>query len=172
MHRVQVAPGASSVAGEVGRRSALRLALVAGAVAGADQLTKAWAVAVLDQGPIALVGDTVRLALVRNTGSAFNLFTGQATMLALVAVVLVVVIVRIARHEDDPWASWALALLLGGALGNLADRIFRAPGFLEGAVIDFVDLGPWPTFNLADSAITVGAILLVLAGWRERRARA
>ncbi len=59
----------------------------------------------------------------------------------------------------------ALGLILGGAFGNVADRVFRAPGFLEGAVVDFVDVGFWPVFNLADSAITCGCILLLLASW-------
>lgn len=139
---------------------------MAAAVAGLDQATKAWATRALDDGPVELAGDTVRLRLVRNSGSAFSLFTGWAPALAVVAVVLVVVLVRMGRRESDPWTALALALVLGGALGNLADRVFRDPGFLSGAVVDFVDLGWWPTFNVADSAITAGAIVLLIRGWR------
>lgn len=143
---------------------------MAGAVLVADQLSKAWAASALADGrTVEIVGDTVRFRLLRNSGSAFSLFTGYAPVLAVVAAVLVVVIFRMGRRETDPLASTALALVLGGALGNLGDRIFRAPGFLEGAVVDFVDVGRWPTFNVADSAITVGAAILVLTGWRLGR---
>ncbi len=143
---------------------------MAGAVLVADQLSKAWAASALADGTtVEIVGDTVRFRLLRNSGSAFSLFTGYAPVLAVVAAVLVVVIFRMGRRETDPLASTALALVLGGALGNLGDRIFRAPGFLEGAVVDFVDVGRWPTFNVADSAITIGAAILVLTGWRLGR---
>jgi len=81
------------------------------------------------------------------------------------------VLARIVRRSDDPWTVCALSLVLGGALGNLCDRVFRAPGFLRGEVVDFVRLGWFPTFNAADSAITIGAILLVLFGWRAPRER-
>ncbi len=60
-----------------------------------------------------------------------------------------------------------LSLVLGGALGNLSDRVFRDPGFLRGAVVDFVSVGAWPTFNVADSAITIGAVLIIWRGWRS-----
>jgi signal peptidase II len=75
----------------------------------------------------------------------------------------VVFLVRAARKTDGILAVVALALVLGGAVGNLTDRIVRSPGFLRGAVVDFVRIDTFPTFNVADSAITVGAILLV--GW-------
>ena len=83
-------------------------------------------------------------------------------------------LVRTVRRTRDTLLLVALSLVLGGAIGNLLDRVFRSPGFLRGAVIDFVHIGQWPTFNVADSAITIGAILVVV--WsvrttaRERRA--
>lgn len=160
MHRVQVAAGAPPVA------RTLRLAAVAAAVVGLDQATKAWAASALDDRSIEVLGDAVRFHLARNSGSAFSLFTGWAPALAIVALVLVVVLVRMGRRETDPWLLVALGLVLGGALGNLADRLFRAPGLLEGSVVDFIDIGAWPTFNLADVAITLGAVGLVLRGWR------
>lgn len=153
MHRLQVTAGATPVT---------RVLALAGLVAGLDQATKAWAVEALSDESISVVGDFVRLDLARNTGGAFSLFVGWAPILALIGMVLVVVLVRMGRTEQDRWLLAGLVLVLGGALGNLSDRIFRAPGFLEGAVVDFVDVGSWPTFNVADSAIVVGAVILIL----------
>jgi signal peptidase II len=140
--------------------------LVAGAVVLLDQLSKAWAVAALSDGPIRLAGDVLALRLTRNPGGAFSLLTGFTPVLALLAAVMTVVIVRTTRRTDDPLAAYSLALVLGGAVGNLIDRLVRDPGFLRGEVVDFIDLSFWPTFNLADSAITVGVLLVVIRGWR------
>ena len=145
------------------RRSAVLVVTIVVAVVLLDQLTKTWAVAALANGPVSIIGTDVQLALSRNTGGAFSLFQGLTPVLAVVAIVLVVFLVRAARKTDAVVAVVALALVLGGAIGNLGDRVFRAPGFLRGAVVDFVRVGSFPTFNVADSAITVGAILLV--GW-------
>jgi signal peptidase II len=97
-------------------------------------------------------------------------------LLAILAIVLSVVLVRAVRRTDDVVILIALSLVLGGALGNLFDRLARSPGFLEGAVVDFVRVGSFPTFNVADAAITVGAVLLVartlLTMWGERDDRA
>jgi signal peptidase II len=93
--------------------------------------------------------------------------TGMTWLLALIAIGVVVVIIRMApRLRSTPWAI-SLGLVLGGAIGNLIDRIFRAPGFLQGHVVDFVSVfGPnaeyFPVFNVADSAITIGGISLVI----------
>jgi signal peptidase II len=133
----------------------------------ADQLTKAWAVAALADGPIRLLGEAVQLRLTRNPGGAFSVLTGATPILALVAAVMAVVIVRTTRRTTDPWLALALGLVLGGALGNLVDRLVRHPGFLRGEVVDFIKLPYWPTFNLADSAITVGVVVVVLRGWRS-----
>ena len=145
------------------RRRALFVAAIVAAVVLLDQLTKTWAVASLADGPVSIIGTDVELALSRNTGGAFSLFQGMTPVLAVLAIVLVVFLVRAARQTDGIIAVVALALVLGGAIGNLADRIVRSPGFLRGAVVDFVRVDTFPTFNVADSAITVGAILLV--GW-------
>jgi signal peptidase II len=142
-----------------------RLVLVLGIVLGVallDQLTKTWAVAELDDGPISIIGNDVELHLSRNTGSAFSLFQGFTPLLAILAIVLAVVLVRAVRRTDDVVILVALSLVLGGAVGNLFDRVARSPGFLEGAVVDFVRVGSFPTFNVADAAITVGAVLLVV----------
>ena len=153
-----------------GRRRWFVGAIVVGVVA-LDQLTKVWAVSSLADGPIEILGSDVEFRLSRNTGGAFSLFRGFAPLLAVLAVVIAVVLVRAVRHAEDWLTLLALALVLGGALGNLTDRLARAPGFLRGAVVDFVRVGSFPTFNVADSAITVGAVLMV-AGllWPRRPA--
>lgn len=147
-----------------------RLAIVVvAAVVLLDQLTKAWVVAELSGHPLEIVGTDVELRLSRNTGSAFSLVTNAAPLLAAVAVVLSIALARAVRRTQDRWLLVALSLVLGGAIGNLGDRVFRAPGVLRGAVVDFVHVGLWPSFNVADSAITVGAVMLVVAAMRRPR---
>ena len=144
------------------------LAGLAAFVLVADVLTKVAAVAGLEgRPPVELLGGAVYLVLVRNPGAAFSLATGYTWVLSLVAVAVVVVIVRIARRLRSTGWAVALGLVLGGALGNLTDRIFRYPGPLRGRVVDVVSLfapdgSVWPVFNLADSCIVTGGVLLVL----------
>ena len=135
----------------------------------ADQLTKVWAVAALDDGPVSVLGP-VRLALTRNKAGAFGLGGAFVPVLAVGATVLVVVLVMRGDLVRRPLLAVAAGLVLGGAFGNLADRVFRAPGLLRGAVVDFVDLRWWPVFNFADSAITCGCLLLLWSGWRTSEA--
>jgi signal peptidase II len=146
--------------------------LVVGIVA-LDQLAKAWAMSRLVDGPISIVGTTIDLRLARNPGSAFSLFRNVTPLLAVVAVVVAVFLIRAVKTTNDRVMAVALGLVLAGAVGNLCDRLFRDPGFLRGHVVDFVHIGAWPTFNVADSAITIGAILLivrtVMMGDRETR---
>lgn len=143
-------------------------AALAVAVLAADVVTKTLAVAYLSGEPaVRLLGGSVYLVLFRNPGAAFSLATGMTWVLSLVALGVVVVILRAAsRLRSAGWAV-ALGLLLGGALGNLGDRLFRTPGPLRGYVVDFVSLfandgSVWPVFNIADASICVGAALLVL----------
>jgi signal peptidase II len=145
----------------------LSAAIVVGILA-VDQLTKAWAVNELADGPISIIGDDVELHLTYNSGGAFSLFRGFTPLLAVLAIVIAVVLVRSVRHTQDRWTLVALSLVLAGALGNLADRAFRPPSFLSGKVVDFVSVGSFPTFNVADSAITIGAILLVILAFIPR----
>jgi signal peptidase II len=128
-------------------------------------------VSALDDGPVSIIGADVELRLSRNSGAAFSLFQGFTPVLAVLAVVITVVLVRAVRRAEDRLSVVALALVLGGAAGNLIDRIARSPGFLEGAVIDFVKVGSFPTFNVADSAITIGALLLIGSLLLPERAR-
>ncbi len=144
------------------------LVLVIGVLA-LDQATKVWAVSALSHRTIAVIGHTVEFRLGRNTGSAFSLFQGFTPLLAVLALAVAFVLARAARRSEDLVTVCALSLVLGGSLGNLADRLFRSPGFLHGAVVDFIRIGWWPTFNVADSAITIGALMLALFGWRAPR---
>ena len=146
-------------------RSGLALAIVLGVVV-LDVLTKVWAVNELVDAPVAIIGDTVDLRLARNTGGAFSLFQAFTPLLAILAIVVAFLLVRAVRHADDTLMLVALSLVLGGSIGNLIDRLFRSPGFMRGAVVDFVHIGSWPTFNVADSAITIGAVLLVIWAFR------
>ena len=124
-----------------------------------DQLTKWWAVDRLDTGPIHVIW-TLDLALSRNTGSAFSLFQGDAAVLVVIAVILVSVLLVLVYRSPSFSRAAVFGLIIGGAVGNLSDRLFRAD---HGAVVDFVALHVWPTFNVADSCIVVGVIVLALA---------
>jgi signal peptidase II len=135
-----------------------------------DVATKATVVAVLStRPPIRLLGGLVYLVHARNPGAAFSLAEGETVLLSLVALAVVIAIARTARRlGSNAWAV-CLGLILGGALGNLADRIFRAPGPLRGEVVDWIDFRVWPVFNLADSALVVGVCLAILFEVQGRR---
>ena len=165
-------PGGSGVSPEEGateaaRRSPAGPLAVAAVVVAVDQLTKVWAVSALSDGPTRVVGSLLQFRLTRNPGGAFSLLTNLTPVLALLAVVMVVYIVRTTRRTADIVMAYSLALVLGGAVGNLVDRLVRSPGFLRGEVVDFIKVPHWPTFNLADSAITVGVILIAIRGWKS-----
>ncbi|GAA4806238.1 hypothetical protein GCM10023200_49770 [Actinomycetospora chlora] len=133
------------------------------AVVALDLVTKIVMVSWLRDGErVPLVGDLVSFTLIRNPGAAFSLATGMTWVLTLVALAVVIGIARFARRLRSRGWAVALGLVLGGALGNLVDRFFRGPGPLQGHVVDFVSVGWFPVFNVADSAITVGGVLLVL----------
>jgi signal peptidase II len=116
--------------------------------------------------PIRLLGGALLLAVSRNSGAAFSFAQGATVLFTAVAVAVIVVIVRTARQLGSTGWAVCLGLLLGGATGNLVDRIFRAPGPGRGAVVDFIDFRVWPVFNLADSAIVCGGLLAVLLTMR------
>jgi signal peptidase II len=159
-------------AGSAGPRRHRRLLLfaaVALAVVVLDVVSKAVVVAELPLGhqPVRVLGGVLYLQQTRNSGAAFSLGTSFTVILTVLAVAVVVLIVRVAtRLRSTGWAI-ALALILGGAVGNLIDRLFRAPGVGRGHVVDWLSLfAPdgryWPIFNLADSGIVCGAILAAL----------
>lgn len=138
------------------------LAAVAATLLCLDLTTKTLAVAHIEPGhPVEIIGDTVTLTLVRNPGAAFSIATGMTWILTLIALAVVAGVIRYASRLRSLWWAVGLGMVLGGALGNLVDRLFRAPGPLRGHVVDFVSVGWWPVFNVADSGIVCGAILLV-----------
>jgi signal peptidase II len=141
----------------------LRLLLsVAAVVLALDIVTKVLAVKLLPPGqPVSIIGDTVTWTLVRNSGAAFSMATGYTWALTLIATGVVVGIFWMGRRLVSPWWAVGLGMILGGATGNLVDRFFRAPGPLRGHVVDFLSVGWWPVFNVADPSVVGGAILLV-----------
>jgi signal peptidase II len=149
-----------------------RSLLVSTAVAAvaADQVTKAVALGTLDDGRTHPVIDGVlHWTVQRNPGAAFGIFRRAPVLFTVLAIVIVVAIVAAAPKVRDRLNAVALGLVLGGALGNLADRLFRPPGPFRGRVIDFIDLRVWPTFNVADAAVVIGAVLLAIASIRSDR---
>jgi len=146
-----------------------RLALaVAAAVVALDQLVKWWAVVALPGKPVVLVDGVLQLRLFFNSGSAFSLVDGFGSVIALIAIAAAGFIFVVALKVERRGETIALGLVLGGAIGNLADRAFRADGFLDGGVVDFIDFSFFPAFNLADSAITIGAILALWFAFLDR----
>jgi signal peptidase II len=142
----------------------LRLLLsVAAVVLTLDIVTKVLAVRLLPPGqPVSIIGDTVTWTLVRNSGAAFSMGTGYTWLLTLIATVVVGGIFWMGRRLVSPWWAVGLGMILGGATGNLVDRFFRSPGPLRGHVVDFLSVGWWPVFNVADPSVVGGAILLVV----------
>ena len=141
----------------------LRLLLVIAAlVLGLDVVTKVLAVKLLVPGqPVEIIGDTITWTLVRNSGAAFSMATGYTWVLTLIATGVVLGIIWMGRRLVSLWWAVGLGMILGGAVGNLMDRFFRSPGPLRGHVVDFLSVGWWPVFNVADSAVVCGAVLLV-----------
>ncbi len=150
------------------RRADLVGLTVVVAVVVIDQLTKNWALASFALTPRHVVW-TLQFVVTRNTGTAFSLLSGRGIgpAIALVAVVVVVIVIRTLRFVKGWPAAIGSGLVIGGALGNIADRVFRAhgAGFLQGAVVDWIDFQWWPVFNVADASITVGAVMLAVAAF-------
>jgi signal peptidase II len=136
--------------------SGSRYSLAAGAAAAVvalDQLTKAWAVSELDGGRVIDLVWTLRLRLTFNDGAAFSVGGGSGGLLALAGLVVVGVVYRSVLRWPGGLPPIALGLVLGGAIGNLVDRVVRS-----GDVVDFIDLQWWPLFNVADMGISCGAV--------------
>jgi signal peptidase II len=143
------------------------LLVVAGLVLVADVVSKVIVVATLPDGHVVrLLGHYLQLTDTRNSGAAFSVGTGATVLFTAVAVAVVLVILRAAKRLRSIGWAICLGLLLGGALGNLVDRLFRAPGPLRGEVVDWIQLPHWPVFNLADSAIVIGGCVAVLLSTR------
>ena len=131
-----------------------------------DVISKAIVVSTLPDRTIDLLGGLLTLRVLRNSGAAFNIGNGMTLVFTVIATGVVVAILRYARKlRSLPWAV-TLGLLLGGALGNLADRMLRSPGVFRGHVVDWIELPHWPVFNLADASIVCGGVLAVLLASR------
>ncbi|TJZ50983.1 signal peptidase II [Streptomyces piniterrae] len=150
-----------------GKRRIVALLLVAAFVYLLDLGSKLIVVEKLEHhAPVQIIGTLLQFEVIRNRGAAFSIGEALTIFLTIIAATVIVVIARIARKLYSlPWA-FALGLLLGGAFGNLTDRIFRSPGVFEGAVVDFIAPAHFAVFNLADSAIVCGGFLIVILSFR------
>jgi signal peptidase II len=170
VHDMQAARGAPLSESRSGRPRLSLLLVVAVIALALDIASKHLAVARLsDRGQVEVVDGLLHLRLVRNSGAAFGFASGLTVVFSIVAAAVVVVILRAARTLRNAWYAVALGLVLGGAVGNLLDRIFRPPGVFRGRVIDFVELPHYPVFNVADSCIVTGGVLMVLLSLRGVR---
>jgi signal peptidase II len=171
---LQAAPGTplngSPAAPPARPRQVWLLVAVAMFVIAADIVSKAIVVARMpSHAPIRLLGGLLTITLTRNGGAAFSIGTSMTIVFTAIALGVIVYILRVARNLRSIGWAITLGLLLGGATGNLLDRIFRAPGVFQGHVVDWIELPHWPVFNLADSAIVCAGALVVLLALRGIR---
>ncbi|MFW6383302.1 MAG: signal peptidase II [Nanoarchaeota archaeon] len=132
--------------------------LIVVAVLLVDQLSKFLFRNLLAENSISILGGFFRFALTYNTGAAFSIFTGNNFLLIILSVLIIAILfyyLKIYANEKFGYESFGLSLIIGGALGNLVDRIYL------GSVVDFIDIWIWPVFNLADAAITIGVIIII-----------
>jgi len=148
------------------RRGAAILFGTAAAAYLLDRVTKLWAERTLADAPIEVIRGALSLRLTTNSGGAFSLGQSAPWLFAGATISVSLVIIATAFRHRDPFVAAALGLILGGALGNLTDRVLRGPG-LSGQVIDFVDPHIWPIFNVADASIVIGALLLAWSSYRS-----
>jgi signal peptidase II len=153
-------------AGRRARRIRVMLVVAIGVVI-ADQVTKSLAVSRLSSGPVHLIGPFA-LVLSYNTGVAFSIGTGLTVPIIVIVAVVVATLAWFGRTVPNTGAAVGVGMILGGAVGNLSDRLFRGH---HGAVVDFLRSGFWPTFNLADSAVVCGCIVLAVALWQTSATR-
>ncbi|MGC8877686.1 MAG: signal peptidase II [Anaerolineae bacterium] len=151
----------------------LLLALIVAVVVSLDQLSKSWVVAWLPEGHwwspwSGGAAEIFRITHTTNSGAAFGLFPNQGSLFILIAIIVVIAIVIYYRHlpAEDWLIRISLGLQLGGAIGNLIDRL------RFGYVVDFIDISFWPIFNLADASITIGVLLIIYQLWRMERVKA
>jgi signal peptidase II len=142
---------------------------VAALVYALDRVTKTMAEANLQDGdPVELIPGVLQLRYTTNPGGAFGLFGEAAWLFVAISAAVILVVVVASRSLPSAATAVGLGLVLGGAVGNLTDRVIRGTGF-SGQVVDFIDLHVWPVFNLADTGIVLGAAILVLSGFRRDR---
>jgi signal peptidase II len=149
------------------RRYAIAVGLAA-AVVLVDLLTKRWASIELVSEPLVMIPGFLELSYTENPGAAFSLFQNAGPFLGAAAIAVTTGLLMSLRRERPLLETAAFGLIIGGALGNLIDRIFRGEGVLDGYVIDWVNLWWIPTFNIADMSITIAVGLLLIQAWRTR----
>lgn len=148
-----------------------RLALgfgLATAIVVLDLWTKRFASGHFQGNPVQVLGDFFGFTYVENTGGAFSLFPNGGQVIGVAAIVVTVVVVVAIFRPRARMESVALGLVLGGAIGNLVDRVARGDGWIDGPVIDWIILWKIPTFNIADAAVTAAVMLLLIQTWRTR----
>lgn len=153
------------------RRVAPLSAVVAVLFVVVDQITKSWAVASLDNGRIVHVVGSLQFNLSYNSGMAFGRGRGMGPVIGVIALVVVVYLLIGLRTQGSRLGAIAVGMVMGGAAGNVVDRLFRGSGWFRGAVVDFIDLRWWPVFNVADIGVTVGGLLLVVGSLFARPGR-
>jgi len=141
--------------------------LIAAGVVGLDLITKRWAGIQYADAPETIIPGILTFRFVENPGAAFSMFEEAGPFLGLAAVIAVGIVAASLGKPRPTHEAVAFGLIIGGALGNLIDRIARGPGILDGKVIDWIDLRPIPTFNVADSAITVAVAILIIGSWKK-----
>lgn len=142
---------------------------IAAAVVLLDQLTKSWALRAAPPGSsVELLPGLLRVHVSQNSGVAFSMLRNAGTILVVGIIIAVVVILFALKSSEGWWQALSLGLVLGGAVGNLVDRLTRGPGLLDGRVVDWIDPSFFPTFNIADSAITIGVVLLLITSLRQQ----
>ncbi len=141
---------------------------IAAAVITADLLTKRFASNNLVGERVEVIPGFLELTYTENPGAAFSLFQNAGPWIGVIAIAIAAFIVGSLRTPRPQFEVVALGLVLGGALGNVVDRVFRGDGFLDGRVIDWVDLWWIPTFNIADASVTIAVALLLIYAWRTR----
>lgn len=140
------------------------IAAVVAAVALLDQVTKTFMVSWLEPGEsVAVIGDWFRFRLLFNPGAAFSMGSGSTWLFTVIQIAFIAAVAIYAPRVRDPWLAVGLGLIAGGAAGNLFDRLARPPAFFLGHVVDFVSVGNFAVFNLADAAITVGVVVFIAA---------
>lgn len=143
---------------------ATALAIVAG-----DLVTKRIAAASFADERVTVIPGVLWFTFGENPGASFSMFQDAGPFLAVAAIVAVIVVLVAMRHPRPTLEVVAFGLIMGGAVGNLVDRIARADGFLDGHVIDWIQFPNFPIFNIADSAITISVVLLFLTAWQQSR---
>ena len=128
-----------------------------------DQVSKAWALRDLADGRIIQVIWTMQFNLTYNRGMAFSRGTGIGPIIGVIGLVVVVLLLLSLRRAENALTRVATGLIIGGAVGNILDRLFRGSGWMRGAVVDFIDFQWWPVFNVADMAIMIGAATMMVA---------